>query len=547
MALPCILLVDDNKTRTQQFEIILQFMEYRVKTVDSSNYASSTYKFEQFFGVFVGNGINKQAAIIGDIVAKSGKIPVTLLIDKGALLQISTGFSNSEFQVLEWPANYLGLKLITDKILASHGRQDSSQQQAIQRSSLDRRGYDRRFSALDRLKGNSQAIISIRKSIAQVAESDATVLILGESGTGKEIVARALHDASLRRSKLFVPINCGAIPGELLESELFGHEKGAFTGALNTRQGRFEMAEGGTLFLDEIGDMPMAMQVKLLRILQERSFERVGSNKTIHCDVRVIAATHRHLEDEIKANRFREDLFYRLNVFPIEVSPLRDRTEDIPLLVKDIIGCMEVANRGSVQFTNASLAVLMQYEWPGNIRELANLIERMAIIYPNEQVDVVNLPEKFQHYKYQDKIGITAETVNINFIEPLISTSAQPHMMGETPPPDSSKWVSPSVNKGVNEKDSHMRAGLSTIDNPPKGGGFEPARDFVDTIENLSAVLTPLPEQGIDLKEYLTIMEGDLIRQALNECNGVVAHAAKRLNMRRTTLVEKLRKYDLQR
>ena len=491
MALPCILLIDDNKTRSQQLEIILWFMEYRVETLDSSNYVSSVCEFDQLFGIFIGHGINKQAAIIRDIVDKAGKIPVVLLIDKGTSLQVSTALNNDAFQVLEWPVTYPGLKLITDKISVSYGRQDSGQQQAIQRSSLDRRGYDRRFSALDRLKGNSQAIVNIRKSIDQVAASDATVLILGESGTGKEIVARALHDASLRRSKLFVPINCGAIPGELLESELFGHEKGAFTGALSTRQGRFEMAEGGTLFLDEIGDMPMSMQVKLLRVLQERSFERVGSNKTIHCDVRVIAATHRRLENEIKESRFREDLFYRLNVFPIEVSPLRDRAEDIPLLVKDIIACMEVSNRGSVRFTNASLAVLMQYEWPGNIRELANLIERMAIIYPNEQVDVVNLPEKFQQYKVPDEIGITAKTVNIDFIDP-------PEKI--------------AVN---------------------------------DTIENLSAVLTQLPEQGMDLKEYLTVMEGDLIRQALNECNGVVAHAAKRLNMRRTTLVEKLRKYDL--
>ena len=491
MALPCILLIDDNKTRSQQLEIILWFMEYRVETLDSSNYVSSVCEFDQLFGVFIGHGINKQAAIIRDIVDKAGKIPVVLLIDKGTSLQVSAALNNDAFQVLEWPVTYPGLKLITDKISVSYGRQDSGQQQAIQRSSLDRRGYDRRFSALDRLKGNSQAIVNIRKSIDQVAASDATVLILGESGTGKEIVARALHDASLRRSKLFVPINCGAIPGELLESELFGHEKGAFTGALSTRQGRFEMAEGGTLFLDEIGDMPMSMQVKLLRVLQERSFERVGSNKTIHCDVRVIAATHRRLENEIKESRFREDLFYRLNVFPIEVSALRDRAEDIPLLVKDIIACMEVSNRGSVRFTNASLAVLMRYEWPGNIRELANLIERMAIIYPNEQVDVVNLPEKFQQYKVPDEIGITAKTVNIDFIDP-------PEKI--------------AVN---------------------------------DTIENLSAVLTQLPEQGMDLKEYLTVMEGDLIRQALNECNGVVAHAAKRLNMRRTTLVEKLRKYDL--
>jgi sigma-54 dependent transcriptional regulator, flagellar regulatory protein len=548
MALPCILLVDDNKARSQQLEIILRFMEYRVKTTDSSNYAAFACDFDQLFGIFVGVSIRTQpppmgeiittyssslidssvnegvtkkdspahaavllnidnpskggglwlaghfgehATIIGDIVDKANKIPVVLLIDKGATLQISTEFNKNVVQLLEWPVTYPQLKLIIDKISVSYKRQDSDQQQAIQRSPLDRRGYDRRFSALDRLKGSSQAVVNIRKSIDQVAESDATVLILGESGTGKEIIARALHDASLRRSKLFVPINCGAIPGELLESELFGHEKGAFTGALSARQGRFEMAEGGTLFLDEIGDMPMAMQVKLLRVLQERSFERVGSNKTIHCDVRVIAATHRHLEDAIKESRFREDLFYRLNVFPIEVTPLRDRTEDIPLLVEDIVACMEASNRGSVDFTQASLAVLMQYKWPGNIRELANLIERMAIIYPNEQVDVANLPEKFQHYKVPDDIGMTTETVNINAV-------VLPEKIGAD-----------------------------------------------DAIENMPAVLTPLPAQGIDLKEYLTVMEGDFIRQALTECNGVVAHAAKRLNMRRTTLVEKLRKYDL--
>ena len=488
MALPCILLVDDNKTRSQQFEIILRFMEYRVETVDSSNYVSSACEFDQLFGIFVGNGINEQATIIKHIGDKAGKTPVVLLIDKDALPHAPAAFNDEVLQALEWPVTYPALKLITDKISVSYERQDSGRQQTIQRSALDRRGYDRRFSALDRLKGNSQAIVNIRKSIDQVAESDATVLILGESGTGKEIISRALHDASLRRSKLFVPINCGAIPGELLESELFGHEKGAFTGALSARQGRFEMAEGGTLFLDEIGDMPMAMQVKLLRVLQERSFERVGSNKTIHCDVRVIAATHRRLEDEIKENRFREDLFYRLNVFPIEVPPLRDRVEDIPLLVKDITACMEVANRGSVSFTNASLAVFMHYEWPGNIRELANLIERMAIIYPNKQVDVANLPEKLQPYKVLDEIGITTETINMDSV-------------------DSSEKVEVNV-------------------------------------EDLSTILTQLPEQGIDLKEYLTVMEGDLIRQALNECNGVVAHAAKRLNMRRTTLVEKLRKYD---
>ena len=174
-------------------------------------------------------------------------------------------------------------------------------------------------------------------------------MILGESGTGKEVVARNIHYNSSRRDNPFVPINCGAIPSELLESELFGHEKGAFTGAISTRQGRFELAEGGTLFLDEIGDMSMHMQVKLLRVLQERTFERVGSNKTIASDVRIIAATHRNLEDAISKGKFREDLFYRLNVFPIEMPPLRDRIEDIPLLINELIKRLEHEKRGSIR------------------------------------------------------------------------------------------------------------------------------------------------------------------------------------------------------
>jgi sigma-54 specific flagellar transcriptional regulator A len=235
------------------------------------------------------------------------------------------------------------------------------------------------------------------------------------------------------------------------------------------------------------------MQDKLLRVLQERTFERVGSNKTIHCDVRIIAATHRHLEKEIKDNRFREDLFYRLNVFPVDVPALRERAEDIPLLVKDLIARMEASNRGSVRLTNSALTVLMQHEWPGNVRELANLIERLAIIYPKGLVDVADLPEKFQKYQVPD--GLVNET-------DIVAAEAMDH-------------------------DGQL--------------------DIAGIFESLPSSLAQLPEQGIDLKEYLNVLEVDLIRQALNECHGVVAHAAKRLNMRRTTLVEKLRKYEFQR
>lgn len=486
MALPRILLIDDNKTRAQQLDAVFQFMGYGVEAVGSSDYASCFSETESLCGVFVGDGIEKQATVVSDIVERSGKTPVILLINKGTSLQVSTIISNSVSDVLEWPTTHPVLKPILDKLPAS----------GTQVTFTVREGSDRRSSSAERLKGKSQAIVGIRKLIDQVAESDATVLILGESGTGKEVVARALHDASLRKDKPFVPINCGAIPGELLESELFGHEKGAFTGALSARQGRFEMAEGGTLFLDEIGDMPLAMQVKLLRVLQERTFERVGSNKTIYCDVRVIAATHRYLENEIKENRFREDLFYRLNVFPIEIPALKDRSEDIPLLVNDLISRMEASNRGSVRLTNAALGVLMQHEWPGNVRELANLIERLAIINPKGMVDAADLPEKFQQYKVSEEI---------------IIDDSEPVDAEENDQPDSDRI------------------------------------EVIGAFEGSTGALAQLPEQGIDLKEYLNDLEIDLIRQALNECSGVVAHAAKRLNMRRTTLVEKLRKYDLQR
>ncbi|TRW90822.1 sigma-54 dependent transcriptional regulator [Candidatus Methylobacter oryzae] len=483
MALPRILLIDDNKTRIQQLEAVFQFMGCKTEAAGSMDYGPCFSRTEQFNGIFVGDGIDKQATVVSNIVELANTIPVILLVSKDTGLQVSTVITNSVSQVLEWPTTYPLLKPILDKLSAS----------ASLVTFTVRGESDRRSSSADRLKGKSQAIAGIRKLIDQVAESDATVLILGESGTGKEVVARALHDASFRRDKPFVPINCGAIPGELLESELFGHEKGAFTGALSARQGRFEMAEGGTLFLDEIGDMPLAMQVKLLRVLQERTFERVGSNKTIHCDVRVIAATHRSLENEIKENRFREDLFYRLNVFPIEIPALKDRSEDIPLLVNDLIARMEASNRGSVRLTNAALAVLRQHEWPGNVRELANLIERLAIINPKGLVDVADLPERFQHYAVPEDVADEAEAVD---------TDEEEH--GER-------------------------------------------MEVLGAFEGTSNALAQLPEQGIDLKEYLNVLEIDLIRQALNECSGVVAHAAKRLNMRRTTLVEKLRKYDLQR
>ena len=244
--------------------------------------------------------------------------------------------------------------------------------------------------------GQSAAIRQILALIDQVAAHESSVLILGESGTGKEVVARAIHHSSPRRNRPFIAVNCGAIPSELLESELFGHEKGAFTGAVATRKGRFELAEGGTLFLDEIGDMSLTMQVKLLRVLQERVFERVGSALQYRCNVRIIAATHRNLEEAIEGGRFREDLFYRLNVFPIDMPPLRTRIEDMPVLIGNFSDINLAAGRQRVQLSANALECLTRYSWPGNVRELGNLIERLSILCAGRMVTAADLPPRYR-------------------------------------------------------------------------------------------------------------------------------------------------------
>ena len=235
----------------------------------------------------------------------------------------------------------------------------------------------------------SEAMKKILGKVEQVASTDATVLILGESGTGKELVARAVHNLSERRERPLVKVNCAALPANLIESELFGHEKGAFTGALSRKIGRFELADGGTIFLDEIGELPLELQTKLLRVLQEGEFERLGNPQTIHANVRVIAATNRNLEKAIEKNEFREDLYYRLNVFPVSIPPLRDRKEDIPLLVNHFIKKYNVKTAKKVEtISQEIIQALQEYYWPGNVRELENVIERAVIISPGKQLQL---------------------------------------------------------------------------------------------------------------------------------------------------------------
>ena len=348
----------------------------------------------------------------------------------------------------------------------------------------------------------------VRFLIEQVAKTPASVLVLGESGTGKEVVARNIHNLSSRASGTFVPVNCGAIPAELLESELFGHEKGAFTGAISTRKCRFELAEGGTLFLDEIGDMPQPMQVKLLRVLQERTFERVGGSKSIKADVRISGATHQNLEEMIKEGGFREDLYYRLNVFPIETPALRERKEDIPLLLTELLARFEHEQDKTVRFTERAIESLMEHSWAGNVRELSNLIERMLIMYGDQIVDVAELPLKYQH--------IDAEAYTPEYPEEL------------------------------QEQDA-INALFSSYDDDEEevfGVSWDEEETIDENLNNLAAGI--LPNEGLNLKEHLAELEVSLISQSLAKHDYVVARAAETLGMRRTTLVEKMRKYNLQ-
>ncbi len=356
--------------------------------------------------------------------------------------------------------------------------------------------------------GQSAAIRQIVALIDQVAAHESSVLILGESGTGKEVVARAIHHSSPRRNRPFIAVNCGAIPSELLESELFGHEKGAFTGAVATRKGRFELAEGGTLFLDEIGDMSLTMQVKLLRVLQERVFERVGSALQYRCNVRIIAATHRNLEEAIAGGSFREDLFYRLNVFPIDMPPLRTRIEDMPTLISNFSDINLAAGRQRVQLSANALECLTRYSWPGNVRELGNLIERLSILCAGRMVTAADLPARYRPRDWTP----AAEADLVPAILPLqLERAAAPAALVEMP----------AVEDGITEREA-----LLLLDDPAPQG----AR---------------LPPGGMDLRAHVAAIEESLIRQALERSHGIVAQAARLLGLRRTTLVEKLRKFDI--
>ena len=358
--------------------------------------------------------------------------------------------------------DYLTKPVKMDEILVTFQR--AFEYRDLKRENLHLRSQLKKKYRFENIIGDSEEMQKVFEVIEKVADTDSTVLILGESGTGKELVAKAIHYNSYRREKPFVPVNCAAIPGELLESELFGHEKGAFTNAIRMRIGRFELANGGTVFLDEIGDMNPLLQSKLLRVLQERQFERVGGTKTIKTDIRIVAATHQNLKAMVQQRKFREDLYYRLNVIPMGIPPLRERKTDIPLLAHYFLDQFNRRKKKKVRgIREDAMARLMQYEWPGNVRELENTIERVIILLDGDLVTPADLPDKFHEIPRVE----TAQTADI-------------------------------------------------------------------------------PESGISLDDAVNEFERNLILQALIKTGWVKNKAAQLLNLNRTTLIEKIKRQNLQ-
>ncbi|REL26068.1 sigma-54-dependent Fis family transcriptional regulator [Thalassotalea euphylliae] len=489
-----ILVVDNDVTRRQQIETVLAFVgEHFLSCAEDELINVFKQTANVLTVIFAGNVSHSSAQLI----ANNPRCPFVLhdVLDQNAVASYANVIGE-----LSVPLNYAQL---TEQIHHCHQYHNK-----LPTKGQSKPGSTKLFRSLI---GVSKPMQQVRFLIEQVAPTAANVLVLGESGTGKEVVARNIHNLSERANAPFVPVNCGAIPGELLESELFGHEKGAFTGAISSRKGRFELAEGGTLFLDEIGDMPQPMQVKLLRVLQERTFERVGGSKSIKANVRVIAATHQNLENMIKTGDFREDLFYRLNVFPIETPALRERKEDVPLLLQELISRFEAEQSGSVRFTEKAIESLMEHPWAGNVRELSNLIERMIIMYGDQVVNVSELPTKYQH--------IDVEEYEPEYPEELQEREAINELFAGFDYDDDDVLDENEAQSLVSEEAAQ---------------------------EGNAANVGVLPSEGINLKEYLADLEVSLINQALAQHQGVVARAAELLGMRRTTLVEKMKKYDLQ-
>ncbi len=457
MANENILIIDDSPEILTQFHNFLKEEGFEVDTALDGQ--SGIAKIEKKFYDLIVTDL-KMPGIDGMQVLKyiQENSPDSLCI-------ILTGYGtvkNAVEAIKLGAFDYLPKPIKLDEILITLKR--ALEYRNLRRENINLKSQLKRKYRFENIIGDSEKMQKVFEVIEKVADSDSTILILGESGTGKELIAKAIHYNSYRRDGPFIPVNCAAIPSELLESELFGHEKGAFTNAIRTRIGRFEMANGGTIFLDEIGDMSPVLQSKLLRVLQDRQFERIGGIKTIKTDIRVIAATHQDLKLAVEQKRFREDLYYRLNVIPIHLPPLRERKSDIPLLAYYFLEYFNKTKKKKIKgFTKEAIEKLMQYNWPGNVRELENTIERVVILLDGDFITPQDLPEKFQN--------LTRD----NLLQEII-----------------------------------------------------------------------IPDAGISLEEAVNEFEKRLILQALQKTGWIKNKAARLLNLNRTTLIEKIKRQNIQ-
>lgn len=454
-----ILVADDEPTIREIISQVLGKNEgYTVDTASTGTEAIEKIRSNYYDIVFAdlrmpgADGIE----VIQELKRQSPESEGVIITAYGTISVAVEAVRAGAYDFLTKPFHIEEIKLIVQKIL---------QMKSLKQENIYLRKRIQEYSRRPSIIGKSAAMQEIFRLINVVAESDATVLIRGESGTGKELVAREIHYKSPRANMPLVTVNCAAIPEELLESELFGHVKGAFTGATSTRIGKFEYANGGTIFLDEIGDMSPRLQAKILRIIEEREFEPVGSVKTVKVDVRILAATNKDLEQALQRGEFREDLYYRLNVVPIRLPPLRERVEDIPYLIRHFISIYNKKAGGAVEgFTPQAIEILQKYHWPGNVRELENLVEQMIIIHQKGMIDVDDLPLQYRPKEESIK-GFDLEALQL----------------GHT----------------------------------------------------------------INLNQVMSTIESNLIKRALKRAGGVKSKAAELLGIKRTTLIQKMRKYNI--
>lgn len=503
------LIVDDESTlRTALFRL-LDRQGFQVVTANSVKEADLLLSAETSFDVALidlrlpdGDGLELMTRIRSQASSAQGQplCQVIILTGHGTIETAVRATQLGAFHFMTKPFSMEEMVSILDKAIV---------QKTLQAENLQLKSALSRRYRFENIIGAGAEIRQVLSMVERVAESDSTVLISGESGTGKELIAKAIHYNSTRSQRPFVPVNCGAIPAELLESELFGHVKGAFTGAIANRQGRFELASGGTLFLDEIGELPLALQVKLLRVLQERRFEPVGSMKTQESDVRIIAATNVDLATAVQKGQFREDLYYRLNVIPMHLPSLRQRRSDIPLLLNHFLTrSNERLNHrkstsgdggGLLGFSEAALNALVNYNWPGNIRELENLVERIAVLKGSGVVEVADLPSNYQAAgSRQETAGVGASPLRFAGATALATSN-----------PDGPTAVSEGLSRALN------------------------------AVESLEAM------EQFDFNSAVDAYENSLILKALEKTGWNRNQAAALLKLNRTTLVEKIKKKGL--